>query len=256
MQEPSIVREVPVRLDSRTSLWVYVRSVVRHAIQVYSAISLVLGLTVVLLSPWWGGKITAGAGAILLLVCYSRAAFLAWRDAVHAVPAQPPVGIAVKSTRFVVPMLARVPKGRIGFEVYLEIRNPGQEPVFIEDVLVHKWGVCARFLAAAGQVVLFRSYSLSGGIGRHFKLEPQDRYDNLGVWIEAPIQISSEEEFAREIGRLSAFSLTLRFELDYLGAGRRSIDVEATGSFEDFRREIIEKWRQSAPDLLAIAAGG
>lgn len=254
-------------MKSTDSLRAYTLSVYRHAKDVYSGISLLLAIAAFLTAvaasvvpPQWGLSAewverSAGIGGVFLLLCYTRAAFLAWREALDSSPlaSSPDVRIEAVSARFEAPMLARFPKGDIGFHVMLDVRNARPEPVDIEDLRVEKLQGASFLGEVDAAIYLYKSWKLSGHIGKKLRLEPSSRRWDLGVWIPTPLVVASEESFAREVANLADFAVTLRFELEYLSGDRRSVLVSSAGSFSQFRNGLLEKWRQSAPDLWEIA---
>jgi hypothetical protein len=141
------------------------------------------------------------------------------------------------------------------FQVFLDIRNTGEAPGYINqfDLIESELGTDLLTVSDASP-----SCHATGGKtdGRRMdwpeKIE--ERISSVRCNIEAELNVTDPKEFAQRFSELKEYKLVLKYVWERANGatGERTIPVE--GDYEDFKAHCIDTWERTNRHELALAA--
>jgi len=227
----------------------YLRELAKHTVNVYSGMSLILGLAAILLLRLGNvanAVIITSAAFLSILV----AGFNVWKEAIDKHPKAADLSIEYKSCSFGAgSSRGGIPLSPMHFLIKLDAINYGQEPAVLTDIKVVRFNANNELLANSPSITeAFLLNTPRGGsqISYPYTIDGGQRLPNIEYRISVNLVREMEPvEFARSLGEFQNYEIELEYSFEDMARIINSRRILIQESFEKYRQQRIKEWSKN-----------
>jgi hypothetical protein len=233
----------------------YLSKLARHAINIFSGISLLLGILAVVLLPLnstYNAIILTGSAFLSILI----ASFFVWREELQKHPSEAKLSITHTFHRFGADVSqAGIPKSDVKFTIGLDAINHGKQIAVLRSIEVTKFEMNTDILGkkpTKTQLLLTNHPHESRQIYGPYNIEGNKRLPNLEYQIWTSFEPGERKEFARRLAEFRNYVLELQYTYEDMSRTSHTDSIRIEGSFKEFRDGRINDWKNN-PALHELA---
>jgi len=235
----------------------YVQVLIRHAVNLFSLASLVIGLLAAVFFQF-GGVINVIIITVAACISILFAGYFAWKEEIEQHPKGADLSIASDLHVFTATSTSRgVPHSPMRFSILLDAINRGEEPVTLRSFTVTRFEMNNQVLDSIPQKTELSLRNAPHGYRQivfPFTVDKKNRL-NLEYSIFVKLNVTVPLEFARRVVELKNYEIELSYTFDDMKRVSQTRTIAIHGSFDDYVQECIKDWAD-VPNQheLAIAA--
>jgi len=218
------------------------------------------GLAVVAISSSAGKELVLPAWAwvsILILSLY-MGTFSVYKRVVEQLPRAADLTIESKSAVFSVRTWSGgVPNSPVQFWITLDLINRGQEPATLNKLNVTEFNMNTSLLGDRPlRIRLNKPNEPHAGtdICLPYVVPSGHREPNIKFEIQVEFDVQGPMELAERLNELQSFKIELQYGYEDMRRSSHDGSIDISGSFADFKNEVIESWKQNGKSDLVLAA--
>ena len=226
----------------------YLRELVKHSVNIFSLVSLILALSAFFLLWLSDGNDIVNAiiftsAAILSILA---AGFYAWKEIVESYPTSANLSVEYKSCTFhSTGTRDGVPISPMQFRVNLDAINRGQESVVLTDIKIVKFNLNNKLFENAPsktELLLLNPPHGNNQISCPYIINGRQHIPNLEYRISVKMQALKPIEFARNLGEFQDYEIELEYSFENMDRVINSRTISVLGSFKEYRERCIKEW--------------
>lgn len=226
----------------------YIKSLIRHTVNVFSLLSVMLALAALILIPLnevMNAIVITTAAFISILF----AGYFAWKEINDKLPQKGDVTLKCTSSMLTTRGITNgIPLSPVYFKIELDLINHSDEMVTLFKVSITEFQHNARLLGSQPKDYKLTKFNPNyGSIPIGFPLEVPGRSRDASLQLE--IEVSFNErvplQFAKRLGELNTYFVKLEYIYQDLDRNAYTRDIEIHGTFEEFKKGTIQGWKQN-----------
>jgi hypothetical protein len=148
-----------------------------------------------------------------------------------------------------------MPLPPLKFEIFLDIRNTGQESGYINQFDLVEADLGTDLLTVSNAVPSCHATGgITGGRRLDWPEEIEERVPRVRCNIEIRLNVRDPEVFARRLSELTEYRLVLRYIWERSDGATSKKTITVQGNYDDFKAHCIDSWEQRNHAELALAA--
>ncbi len=239
----------------------YIQKLIKHASNIFSVISLLVALVAVLVAFLSKTPIAElikilmppdfFAGFSLVGACFSiiGAGYSAWKEAVEQLPKAADLMIKSRSVSFGSKRSrSGIPISPLRFLIKLDLINRGQETALLTELNVIDFKMNTELLGNKPHTDKLYQTDLPHGrkpIQLPYPISGQKWEHEIEYEIEVELHEQEPSEFAKRLNELQNYEIDIRYIYEDMGGSSHSASIPIRESFEKFRKQMKQNWKQN-----------